>query len=336
MIEEKLEIVIPTYNRGDFLDVTLNSLLNSPLKDCKITIRDNASLDNTPKICEKYSRLFSNLHIIRNNTNIGGNANILRSYEYATYPYVWVLADNDKLNFDNCDEFIEAIESEKYDLIICSSAWYVHYHNNDNPTFEDNGIYELIKEYKGDEINYLENKAQDLALILKKDFFSITSFIPSTIYRTSIFDDETLIKAYDCISISYPHFAFIAKSLNDNLLTYKTKKDLVIIQKNPDDWEIGKFGWYTRYISCATLIEDKQIQKYAVQIYDRLLYPVLAQLIISKANGEDNIKNDVFDLISTFLKLKGVFIGVLYSICLLLTYFLPKKICEILVKIRFG
>ena len=37
MIEDKFEIMIPTYNRASYLDYTLNKLLNSPFKDCKIT-----------------------------------------------------------------------------------------------------------------------------------------------------------------------------------------------------------------------------------------------------------------------------------------------------------
>lgn len=336
MIEEKLEIVIPTYNRGNHLDITLNSLLNSPLKDCKITIRDNASLDNTSKICEKYNKLFSNMNIIRNEKNIGGGANVLRSYEKATFPYVWVLADNDELNFDDCTEVINAIESDKYDLIICSSGWYV-YHKNDNPSFDDEGVYELIKYSRINEKNYLDNPAQDLALILKRYFFIITSFMPSTIYRTAIFDEETIIKAYDYISLSYPHFAFIAKSLNENLLTYKTKKDLVLIQENPDDWEIGKFSWYVRYITCATLINDNKIQKYVTEIYgSRVLYSISAQLIIAKSKDEKNVKEDLFELMATMLKLKGFFMGSLYNICLFLIYLVPKKVCVFLVKKRMG
>lgn len=327
MIDEKLEIVIPTFNRANYLDYTLNSLLNSPLKNCKITIRDNASHDNTPEVCANYQKLFNNLHIIRNEKNIGGNANILRSYENATYPYVWVLGDNDKLNFDHCEELIDAIETGKFDLIICSSVWYV-YHKYSNPTFEDNGIHELIKEYRKNDENYLENNAQDLALILKRYFFIITTFISGNIYRTSVFNDETIMKAYDYISLSHPQYAFILKLLNENLLTYKTKHDLVIIQENPDDWEIQRLTWYSRYITCATLIENKKIQNYAVHIYKRgLLYSSIATIIIAKANNEIFIKENIYNLINTTLKLKGVFIGFFYSIVFLLAYCIPKKIC---------
>lgn len=334
MIEEKLEIVIPTFNRGNYLDYTLNSLLNSPLKNCKITIRDNGSPDNTPNICEKYSRLFKNFHIIRNEKNIGGNANVLRSYENAIYPYVWVLADNDKLNFNNCEELIAAIECDKYDAIICSSVWYV-YHRHDNPTF-DNGIYELLEQYKNDE-NYLENTSQELVAIFKQYFFLITSFISSTIYRTSIFDEEVIMNAYDYISLSYPHYAFILKLLDDNVLIYKTKHDLVMMQENPDDWEIENFKWYQRYIACASLIRDKSIQKYAMLINTNgFFYSTIANIIIAKANDEKFLKETIFDLISTTLKLKGFFKGILYGISFLLAYLVPTRICIYLFNKRMG
>ena len=329
MIEEKLEIVIPTYNRGNLLDKTLNSLFNSPLKNCRITIRDNASRDNTPDVCEKYSKLFSNLCIIRNDMNIGGNANILRSYENVSYPYIWVLADNDTLNLDDCDEFISAIESNKYDLIICCSGDYVH-QKYDSPTFEDNGAYELIKEYRDNDENYLENNAQDLALILKKYFFMITSFIPSVVYRKPVINEESIMKGYDYISLSYPHFPFILRALNENLLTYKTKKDLVLKEKNPDDWEISNYNWYVRYIRCALDIKDKKIQQYMVQCkYDQsFMYTSLAQLILAKAENEENLKEKIFHLIGTILELKGMFKGFLYSIYLLSGYyFIPRKFC---------
>ena len=37
MIEEKIEIVIPTFNRASYLNDTLQYLLDSPFKNCKIT-----------------------------------------------------------------------------------------------------------------------------------------------------------------------------------------------------------------------------------------------------------------------------------------------------------
>ena len=328
MIEDKIEIVIPTYNRAQFLDNTLNSLLNSPFKDCKITIRDNNSPDETPKICEKYSKLFKNMVIIRNKKNIGGSANILRSYEESTLPYVWVLADNDLLNFDDCEDFIEAIESEKYDLIICCSSWYA-YNKNKNPTFKTAAnISELIK-LKNNSENYLENKAQDLLYMIEGYYFTITTFIPSTVYKTSFIDPSSIKKGYECASLSLPHYAFLAKAINENSLTYKTKKDVILLQENPDDWEIGNFSYITRRLSCAYLIEEKKFVNFALQLINGgLAYNIFSHIIVAKAINEENFRTNVINLIGTMYKLKGWFIGFLYNILIIFSYIIPRQLCK--------
>ena len=337
MIEEKVEIVIPTYNRAKFLDDTLSYLLNSPFNNCKITIRDNASPDETPIICEKYSKLFKNMHIIRNNKNIGGNANILRSYEQATYPYVWVLGDNDYLNFDRCSDFIKAIESEKYDLIICSSERYTSDDSpNTHPTVDDEPISEYIKRHKTNEDNYLENTTKQLALIIKEHYFSINGFISSTLYKTSIIDSDYLIQGSNYISRSYPHFPLITKSLDENLLTYKTKYDVVFKQKDEYEENIG-VELYARYLDCLTLVNDEKIRSYAEEIDGHKLYfEIPAHIIYAKAKHDPHLKTATIMFIKTMYELRGWYRGFLYQIYIMAFYCIPTTICKYFVKRRIG
>jgi len=339
MIEDKIEIMIPTYNRAKYLNNTLNYLLNSPFKDCKITIRDNYSNDDTEKICVKYSELFKNLHIIRNNKNIGGNENVYLCYAEATYPYVWVLADNDYLNFDRCDDFVEAIDSEKYDLIICNSARYAGENNqNSYPTIDDEPISEYIKRNKPNDPNYLENSAQELASIIKEHYFRIAGFISSTIYKTSLIDTEVLITASNYISRSYPQFSLISKSLNENLLTYKTKYDVVFLKENPKDSEVFGFEWFSRYYECLTLINDKQLRSYAEShsMGKKAYYEIAAKIIYAKGEQDPNVKVCVISLIETMYLLRGWFKGALYQIYIMILYFIPQILCKHFVKIRSG
>ena len=336
MIEDKIEIQIPTYNRANYLDDTLNYLLNSPFKNCKITLRDNASTDKTPEVCEKYSKLFKNLHIIRNNKNIGGNANILTCYAQATFPYIWVLADNDYLNFDRCDDFIEAIETEKYDLIICTSGTYSG-ENNTNlyPTIDDEPISEYIKRQKGEYSNYLENTTQELALIIKKHYFKIGVLISSTIYKTSLIDTDILISGSNYISRSYPHFPLIAKSLNNNLSTYKTKSDVIFYRENPGDSEVKGIELTSRYLESILLIENKEIRSIAEEESGHKLYFILPAIIIyAKAKNEPNLKKHILSFIKTIYLLKGWGKGFLYQIYLMIVYCVPNSICEYYVKKR--
>lgn len=335
MIEDKLEIVIPTYNRDKYLDNTLNSLLNSPFKNCKITIRDNASPDNTPEICEKYSSLFNNFHIMRNEKNIGGNANIFRSYEQANYPYVWVLADNDILNFDKCQDFIDAIETEKYDLIICNSTSCKSEENSNKLTIvNDEPLSEYIKRHKINE-NYLENTAQEFASIIKNRYFEIAGFISSTIYKTSLIDSDVLITGSKYIGRNYPHFSLIAKALNENLLIYKTKYDLVYWMENTDETELVGIDWFAKYLDCISLINDKEFHSYAEQIkHHKLYYELAAQIIYAKARHDPSLKESMFIFIQSMYKLRGWGKGFLYQTYLILCYCVPTFFCEYYVKKR--
>ncbi|MDO5851189.1 MAG: glycosyltransferase family 2 protein [Methanobacteriaceae archaeon] len=322
MIEEKLEIVIPTYNRAEYLDNTLSQLLNSPFKNCKITIRDNASPDNTPEICEKYEKLFPNINIIKNRLNIGGNANVIRCYEQSTTEYTWVIADNDSYDFKNCDDFIEAIESEKYDMILCCSPGF--------PNEDGDSLNDILKNNNAKN-NYLENNSHELVEILKKYYFLSMAFISTTIFRTELLTTDCFLVGYDYISNSYPHYAFIVKSLEENFMTYKTKTDMIHMEKNPDDWEIEKFNWVIRWIDSGLLVKDKKFQNYAIQFFEGSpLKIATGMLIVAKANNENNLKQEIMRLFSTFLQLKGWFKGSLYNIVILLTYLIPKKICKVI------
>ena len=325
MIEDKLEIMIPTYNRAKYLDYTLNALLHSPFKDCRIIVRDNASPDNTPEICEKYSKLFKNFVIIRNKFNIGGNANILRCYEDASLDYVWVLADNDLLNFDDCEDFVEAIDSEKYGLIICCSASFA-YSTTDEPSF-DYGFANLL-EKESDKKNYLENTAEELVSIIKNYYFSANSFISSGIYKTSLIDSDYLIQGYDYIHYYFPHFPLFVKALNENVLTYKTKKDVVLLQENPKGSFIFGVDIHARSLNCALLLKDKKYRKYASQLHAHgLLYISLGMIITGKYLNEKNMRSHIIDLIIVIYKLKGLIFGTFYAIPILLGYLIPKKLC---------
>ena len=58
------------------------------------------------------------------------------------------MGDDDILNFDRCQDFIEAIESEKYNLIICNSAIYTSEDSPNKLTIDDETLSEYLKRHK--------------------------------------------------------------------------------------------------------------------------------------------------------------------------------------------
>src|SRR5574344_946053 len=70
-----LSICIPTYNRADYLDKTIQSIVlqkefaTFPDK-VELVISDNASTDNTEEIVAKYLLKYTNVHYYKNKNNI--------------------------------------------------------------------------------------------------------------------------------------------------------------------------------------------------------------------------------------------------------------------------
>lgn len=67
-----LSICIPTYNRGEILQETLNNLVSDKHFDdeVEIVVSDNASTDNTRTICENYSKKYNRFVYYRNEKNV--------------------------------------------------------------------------------------------------------------------------------------------------------------------------------------------------------------------------------------------------------------------------
>lgn len=92
-----LTIAIPTFNRNEILNSNLINLFPQLDETCTLMIIDNHS--ETPVEKTIFPILPNNyqfkLKIHRNIENIGGNANILRCFEFCKTPYLWVLGDDD-------------------------------------------------------------------------------------------------------------------------------------------------------------------------------------------------------------------------------------------------
>lgn len=105
----KLHIVIPTYNRGNFLRETLQSVLPILENKHSVSVFDNASTDDTGDICAQFKDKYQNFKYERRPVNIGGNGNILAGVA-ATVDLgdmLWILADDDIVDVGAIQELVE-------------------------------------------------------------------------------------------------------------------------------------------------------------------------------------------------------------------------------------
>ncbi|HTG51374.1 MAG TPA: glycosyltransferase family 2 protein [Candidatus Tectomicrobia bacterium] len=100
------------YNGEQFLEESLDSILNQTFTAFELIISDNASTDRTREIAEAYARRDARIRYYRSESNMGAGWNARRVYELATGEYFkWAAAD-DLLEPDLLRRCVEILESD--------------------------------------------------------------------------------------------------------------------------------------------------------------------------------------------------------------------------------
>lgn len=106
-----LSICIPTFNRGDLLYETLESIVPQLSNQVEVVISDNCSSDNTRAIVKKYISRFPSIRYFCADRNMGADWNYLRVVELALGKYCWLLGSDDLINKNSINKALELIQS---------------------------------------------------------------------------------------------------------------------------------------------------------------------------------------------------------------------------------
>lgn len=94
-IESLVTIGIPAYNRAEYLREALDSLVAQSYSNLEILVSDDASTDETPRVCEEYVRKDRRIQCFRQSRTLGiaGNHNFLLERANGKY-FVWACDDD--------------------------------------------------------------------------------------------------------------------------------------------------------------------------------------------------------------------------------------------------
>ena len=253
MIEQLLEIFIFTYNRADFLARTLDQFAAGPFRHCSITVLDNHSTDATAAVCERFRPKLPKVHHVRHPKNIGGLANYLRGIELARAEYTWVICDDDNYDFSGAADIIDEITGKRVDFISVGIEGH-----------------ELPGGYAG----------PIGAFALNHPYFLSHSFVPSMIFRTSLFDSEIIRRAYDNIETMFPHFPFVASLAERNRSIYVSKNKIIRKSTNVG---YSTFRFLTGWAQSCRKISDGALRRKAIsEVFGRALVVNLLYCILTE------------------------------------------------------
>jgi len=103
-----VSIGMPVYNGEKYIRYALNSLLAQDFTDFELIISDNASTDETWKICQEYAAKDSRIRLYRNKETMGGYS--LRVLELSSGKYFMWAAHDDVWKLHFISELVNLLE----------------------------------------------------------------------------------------------------------------------------------------------------------------------------------------------------------------------------------
>ncbi|PAW79404.1 MAG: hypothetical protein B9S32_02355 [Verrucomicrobia bacterium Tous-C9LFEB] len=144
--EPLFSICIPAYKGENFIRIAIDSIVRQTCKDWELVIVDDASPDRTWEVLQEYKN-HNQIHLFRNEKNLGQGANFNRCLAHAQGKWAIVLAGDDSL-VPHALETILSTTNDRSDIILWISA-HLCLGNKTNPTIPP--IFSQVKEFESNE-----------------------------------------------------------------------------------------------------------------------------------------------------------------------------------------
>lgn len=114
----KVTLIIPVYNSEKYISTCLDSILNQTYTDYEILIVNDGSKDNSKKIIDEYKNKYQEKIISIEQENKGVSITRNESIQKANGKYIMFIDNDDYLDKDYIERFINTIEEKDYDIVI--------------------------------------------------------------------------------------------------------------------------------------------------------------------------------------------------------------------------
>lgn len=119
-----VSIGMPVYNEGRFIKESLDALVNQDYTNIELIISDNASDDDTGKICRQYTEQYDWIQYHRFNANTGSASNFNFVLEKASGKYFMWAAGHDLWSKNFISESVKLLEShQEAAVVVATTNW---------------------------------------------------------------------------------------------------------------------------------------------------------------------------------------------------------------------
>jgi abequosyltransferase len=193
----ELSICIPTYNFGEFIGETLESILPQLVNGVEVVVLDGGSTDDTTAVVQGFQERFPALHYHRREQRGGIDRDMALTVELARGRYCWLFSSDDLVKPGAIAQVLEQIRSDA-DVYLCGLTLCTR----DMRPLRDQLVLDLPAErtfdlaLPGDRREYFEHAQTTTA------FFS---FLGSVIFKKARWDEVPLDE--DFVGSCWAHVA---------------------------------------------------------------------------------------------------------------------------------
>lgn len=164
-----ISVIIPVYNAEDFLEESLNSVLNQNFKDFEVICVNDGSKDNSLNILNKYQKKDKRIKVIsQKNSGDGGARN--KGLKNATGDFVYFLDSDDILFPYSLEKMYDNAINNDSDLVLFKVAWLTE----DKPLIYNRPIFDFDKKFKKNNFqNFTFNYRDIKYYVMNSGYFPI-------------------------------------------------------------------------------------------------------------------------------------------------------------------
>lgn len=115
-----VSVVMPAFNASEFIIEAIESVVSQKFKDWELIVVDDASIDDTKEIVEKYSQKYSRIKLISLSVNSGPASSRNFAIDVANGRFIAFLDSDDFWDADFLEKMISFSSSKKTPLVYAS------------------------------------------------------------------------------------------------------------------------------------------------------------------------------------------------------------------------
>lgn len=152
--KELVSVIVSIYNVEDYLNKCIDSIINQTYKNLEIILVDDGSLDNSPQICDEYSKKDNRIKVIhKQNGGLSDARN--HGIEISTGKYLCFIDSDDYIDKQMIEKLYQNLKGNKSDISICNfyEAYqngklnYQHFPNEKLKVSGNNKFYNIYNDY---------------------------------------------------------------------------------------------------------------------------------------------------------------------------------------------